>query len=375
MMQRAKVVRLVLYNNCIMKFRIESWTIKQLKDKYDEGKLNLNPPYQRKFIWSLKDQQTLIQSILKGYAIPNVFLFEVKTGFFDMVDGQQRTRTILGFIEHQFKTLDGIVYNGIVNKSTFDKYIIPITIIEKIENDESIEDFYSLVNKSGIHLNRPELKKAEYFDTNFLKLITELSNNEDFQSLDLFTETTSKRMNDIDFISELVTYLIEGISDKKIKVDKVFENDITENKYESLKTQFENILSVFSQLNTLYPLKKTRYKQRNDFYSLFGFIDKNLTLNTDTIKYFYQLLLKFNDDITPSNEKCEPFQLYAFHCISQSNSKSAREERLNILSNIFLNKNEKTNKHQKAILKYYGLSTDDIATIEGYLNISLEKLN
>ncbi len=358
-----------------MEFRIESWTIKQLKDKYDEGKLNLNPPYQRKFIWSLKDQQTLIQSILKGYAIPNVFLFEIKNGFFDMVDGQQRTRTILGFIEHQFKTLDGIIYADIIKKSTFDQYIIPITIIEKIENEESIEDFYSLVNKSGIHLNRPELKKAEYFDTNFLKLITELSNNEDFQSLELFTETTSKRMNDIDFISELVTYLIEGISDKKIKVDKVFENDVTENKYESLKTHFENILNVFSQLNTLYPLKKTRYKQRNDFYSLFGFIDNNLTLNTETIKYFYQLLLKFNDDITPSNEKCEPFQLYAFHCISQSNSKSAREERLKILNNIFLNKNEKTNKHQKAILNYYGLSTDDVATIQGYLNISLEKLN
>lgn len=357
-----------------MKFRIECWTIKQLKNKYDERKLNLNPPYQRKFIWSLKDQQTLIQSILKGYAIPNIFLFEIKTGFFDMVDGQQRTRTILGFIDDQFKTLDGIEYSDIKKQAKFEEYIIPITIIEKIENDESIEDFYSLVNKSGIHLNRPELKKAEYFDTNFLKLITELSNNEDFQSLELFTETTSKRMNDVDFISELVTYLIEGISDKKIKVDKVFENDITQNKYESLKAKFENTLSVFSLLNSFYPLKKTRYKQRNDFYTLFGFIDKNINLNTDTIKYFYQLLLKFNDDITPSNEKCEPFQLYAFHCISQSNAKSAREERLNILNSIFLNKNGKPNKHQKAILKYYGLSLEDLVTLEGFLNISLEKL-
>lgn len=358
-----------------MKFRIESWTIEQLKDKYDEGKLNLNPPYQRKFIWTLKDQQTLVQSILKGYAIPNIFLFEIKTGFFEMVDGQQRTRTILGFIENQFKTLDGILYNNIENQSTFNEYIIPITIIEKIENDESIEDFYSLVNKSGIHLNRPELKKAEYFDTKFLKLITELSNSEDFQSLDLFTETTSKRMNDVDFISELVTYLIEGISDKKIKVDKIFENDITDVKYESLKKQFETILSVFNQLNTFHPLKKTRYKQRNDFYTLFGFIDKNINLSTDTIKYFYQLLLKFNDDITPSNEKCEPFQLYAFHCISQSNSKNAREERLKILTSIFLNKSEKPNKHQKSILKYYSLNEQDLITLEGYLNISLKKLN
>jgi hypothetical protein len=358
-----------------MKFRIENWSIKQLKEKYDEGKLSLNPPYQRKFIWSLSDQQTLIQSILKGYAIPNIFLYEFKKGFFEMVDGQQRTRTILGFMENQFKTFDGIKYSQLENQNNLNDYIIPITIIEIIDKDEYIEDFYSLVNKSGIHLNRPELKKAEYFDTNFLKLITELSNNEDFQSLDIFTETTSKRMNDVDFISELVTYLIEGISDKKIKVDKVFENDITDEKYESLKSQFESILNVFSQLNSIFPLKKTRYKQRNDFYTLFGFIDKNLNLNIDTLKYFYQLLLKFNDDITPSNEKCEPFQLYAFHCISQSNSKNAREERFNILTSIFLNKNEKPNKHQNAILKYYGLSVKDLVTLEGFLNISLEKLN
>jgi len=358
-----------------MKFRIEIWSIRQLKEKYDEGKLGLNPPYQRKFIWSLNDQQTLIQSILKGYAIPNIFLYEFKNGLFEMVDGQQRTRTILGYIENQFKTFDGILYSQLKNQNNLNEYVIPVTIIEKIDKDEYIEEFYSLVNKSGIHLNRPELKKAEYFDTNFLKLITELSNNKDFQSLDLFTDATSKRMNDVDFISELVTYLIEDISDKKIKVDKVFENDITDEKYKSLKSQFDLILSVFSQLNSIFPLKKTRYKQRNDFYTLFGFIDKNLKLNIDTLKYFYQLLLKFNDDINPSNEKCEPFQLYAFHCISQSNSKNAREERLKILSSIFLNKNEKPNKHQKSILKYYKLNPQDLITLDGYLNISLEKLN
>jgi len=357
-----------------MKFRIEFWSINQLKEKYDLGKLNLNPPYQRKFIWSLNDQQTLIQSILKGYAIPNIFLFEFKNEFFDMVDGQQRTRTILGYIEDQFKTADGFFYSDLENKELLNQYVIPVTIIEEIAKDEHIEEFYSLVNKAGIHLNRPELKKAEYFDTKFLKLVTELSNIDNFQSLDLFTETTSKRMNDVDFVSELATYLIEGITDKKIKVDKVFENDISSDNYDKLKTQFELILKIFVELNSIFPIKKTRYKQRNDFYTLFGFIHQNLTLNIDTFKYFYSLLVKFNDDINPSNEKCEPFQLYAFHCISQSNSKNAREERFKILSGIFLNKNKKPNKFQKSILNYYSLNTEDLITIEGNLNISLEKL-
>ncbi|MBS1758867.1 MAG: DUF262 domain-containing protein [Bacteroidetes bacterium] len=358
-----------------MKFRIEIWTISQIKESYDKGQLNLNPPYQRRFIWSLSDQQTLIDSILRGYAIPNIFLFEKKKNEFEMVDGQQRTRTIIGFIDKQFKTKEGEFYDEQKHGSFFEKYQIPITIIEKLDEDESIEEFYALVNKSGIHLNRPELKKAEYFDTNFLKLVTDLSDNKDFQSLELFTDATTKRMNDIDFVSELVTYLIEGVSDKKLKVDKAFEKDITATDSKKYKTEFLKVISVFKEFNTRFSLKKTRYKQRNDFYTLFGFIRNNLALSTKTLLYFYDLLLKFNDDINPSNEKCEPFQLYAFHCISQSNSKNAREERAKIIDSLFLNSKSKANKNQKAVLKFYGLEETDLIQKENFTTFDVKKIN
>lgn len=357
-----------------MKFRIETWTISRIREYYDKGTLNLNPPYQRRFIWTLKDQQTLIDSILRGYAIPNIFLFEKKKSHFEMVDGQQRSRTIIGFIEKQFKTQDGEHYSEKKHGSIFTKYQIPITIIEKIEADESIEEFYALVNKSGIHLNRPELKKAEYFDTKFLKLVTELADNASFQNLELFTEASTKRMNDIDFVSELVTYLIEGNSDKKLKVDKAFENDITTAKYKELKAEFLEVIKTFTKFDERFPLKKTRYKQRNDFYSLFGFIHKNLSLATKTFLYYYDLLLKFNDDINPSNEKCEPFQLYAFHCISQSNSKNARDERLKILEELFLNPKDIPNKSQKAVIRFFSLQETDLVQKEGFTTFDLKKI-
>ncbi len=357
-----------------MKFRLETWTISQIKECYDLGKLNLNPPYQRRFIWSLSDQQTLIESILKGYAIPNIFLFEKKKNEFEMVDGQQRTRTIIGFIDKQFKTADGKYFDENKHESVFSNYRIPITIIEKIKTDESIEEFYTLVNKAGVHLNRPELKKAEFFDTNFLQLITELADNSDFQGLDIFTEASTKRMNDIDFVSELVTYLIEGNSDKKLSVDRAFEDDITTSEYKKLKKEFLKVISVFKKFDSRFPLKKTRYKQRNDFYTLFGLIHSNSTLSDKTLLYFYDLLLKFNDDISPSNEKCEPFQLYAFHCISQSNSKNAREERSNLLQQLFLNSKSIPSKNQKSVLKFYGLKDTDMVTKDGFLTFDISKI-
>ena len=360
-MRKEKVVLLALYD--FMKYRIETWTLKNLLDKYNNKSLDLNPSYQRRFIWSLMDQQTLINSIINGYAIPNLFLFEKGKDNFEMVDGQQRSRTILGFVNEQFKTFDKKLYSKKEFGFLMD-YKLSIIIIEELKAGENIEEFYALVNKAGVHLNRPELKKAEYFETNFLKLVTKLAESEKFNLLELFTDATAKRMTDVDFVSELVALLIMGNTDKKNSVDKMFEEDITDTQSKEYEKLFNSILDIVLTFNEAYPIKKTRYKQRNDFYTLFGFIDQSKISDIKILVYFYQLLVRFNDDIVPSNTKCPPFQNYSFHCISQSNSKNARDERLKILNQIFLNKKEIPNKTQKEILKYFGQEQNSSSLIQ-----------
>jgi len=358
-----------------MEYRIETWKLKDLLEKYNNKTLDLNPSYQRRFIWSLTDQQTLINSIINGYAIPNLFLFEKEKGNFEMVDGQQRSRTILGFVNQQFKTFDKQLYSDQAFGHLMD-YKISIIIIEKLNAGENIEEFYALVNKAGVHLNRPELKKAEYFETNFLKLVTSLAESEKFTELELFTDATAKRMVDIDLVSELITLLIMGNTDKKNAVDKKFEDDITKAQYDEYQVSFNAILDVLISFNNKYPIKKTRYKQRNDFYTLFGFINQSNISNIETLNYFYDLLIKFNDHIAPSNTKCAPFQNYSFHCISQSNSKNARDERLKILNQIFLNEKENPNKTQKDILKYFELdaSSDSLIHLDDIYTIDIANL-
>jgi uncharacterized protein with ParB-like and HNH nuclease domain len=90
-----------------MKYTIAKWTIKKLLSVYEKGMLNLSPPYQRNFIWSISDQQYLIESILKNNPIPNFFLLKKENGYLEMVDGQQRSRTMLSFINNQFKDIHG----------------------------------------------------------------------------------------------------------------------------------------------------------------------------------------------------------------------------------------------------------------------------
>ena len=85
-----------------MKYQIKEITISQLIEWIKRDQINLHPPYQRNFIWSSKDQKLLIDSILKGYPLPNFFIYKKDDGRYDMVDGQQRATTISKYVKGEF---------------------------------------------------------------------------------------------------------------------------------------------------------------------------------------------------------------------------------------------------------------------------------
>jgi len=357
-----------------MMYRIETWSLWDLVEAYKSKNLDLNPPFQRQFIWSKKDQQILLQSILNGIAIPNIFLQLTPSGRFNMVDGQQRTRTILAFVNHELVTFEGETYKPTVHDTILKKYLMPVTIITELERDETIEQFYVLVNSSGLHLNRPELKTAEFFGTRFMKLVKDLSDLQEFVDLKLFTDATTKRMTDEDFTSELLTQLLWGRTDKKLAVDKLFERDVTKQESTGLRRDFKKVIGLFSKLDRLNPIRKTRYKQRNDFYSLFGMYFEVISKPIAFSKHIYELLVLFDPHVVPSNNQCSPFQQYAFHCISQSNSKNARLERHSILSDLFLNENPEPNVRQKQVLKFYDVKANTMVQRNGYTSFDIKSM-
>ena len=59
-----------------MNYSIKEIPISQLMQWIKSGRMNLHPPYQRNFIWSIRDQKLLIDSIAKGYPLPNFFIYK-----------------------------------------------------------------------------------------------------------------------------------------------------------------------------------------------------------------------------------------------------------------------------------------------------------
>lgn len=324
-----------------MEYKNLEITIRELLELIETNKINLRPPYQRNYIWEPKDQRLLIDSILKGYPLPNFFIYKKSENTYEMVDGQQRATTIRKFYKGEFKNSKKLCFNDI-DQSYFMDYRLNIVELANVDisKGESLEEFYYLVNKRGAHLNDAEVNKAYHHGSDFLNLIEELMDDQNLIDLELFPDRTVKRMNDRSLIEELVAYLFKGITDKRIAVEMLFTETIDEKIIETKKLRFKNIVSKIVRLDYIHKIKNTRYRQRNDFFTLFCFIDNHFDDSDEVLAYQYSLLVFFDQKgyIRPTNDECETFKRYAINCVTQSNSKTARLIRLDILEKILCNK-------------------------------------
>jgi len=328
-----------------MKYKFRTHKIEELIKWIDQEAIDLKPYYQRNDIWTKNDQQSLIDTILKGYPLPNFFIYQRENNKSEMVDGQQRARTIhrfykKGITSSKKQTIDDI------SLRIFLDYELYFTELYDVTNKTEIEEFYVLVNKKGKHLTTPEIHKAEFANTNFLSLVEELLQLQYFINLDLFSEASARRMSDRNFVEELIAYLIFGIQDKKSIIEDIYKKDISENQAKELNALFTKIIKKINCLNEIYTISSTRYKQKNDFYTLFNFVHENIKESNEILQKQYEVLLLIDPHISPSLEDCDPLREYALNCVSQSNSKKAREARLKFFRSILLNKEKDISKNE-----------------------------
>ncbi|MBP1157669.1 MULTISPECIES: DUF262 domain-containing protein [unclassified Paenibacillus] len=64
------------------------------------------PAFQRNYVWDIKRASKLIESIILGLPIPQIFLYEESRNKFLVIDGQQRLLSIYYFIKQRFPRQD-----------------------------------------------------------------------------------------------------------------------------------------------------------------------------------------------------------------------------------------------------------------------------
>jgi uncharacterized protein with ParB-like and HNH nuclease domain len=107
------------------------------------------PGFQRNFVWDIGRSSKLIESLILGLPVPQVFLYEVTKNEFLVIDGQQRLMSIYYFIKQRFPRKE----KRAELRAIFDAHgKIPDDVIH---NDEYFENFrLKLAESLPSHPNR-----------------------------------------------------------------------------------------------------------------------------------------------------------------------------------------------------------------------------
>jgi hypothetical protein len=152
-----------------------SITIVDICRQMQRQRFLIRPPYQRFEVKNRKKSSAIIESILLGIKLPPIFVYKREDGVSEVLDGQQRLLSILGFLKKEYLGEDN-------------------------EKQVSNKNGYSLSLKNGI-LKKLDGKNVDSLDAELIKKINnfdlwiiEINHryNKDFEPIDLFLRLNTK---------------------------------------------------------------------------------------------------------------------------------------------------------------------------------------
>jgi hypothetical protein len=248
------------------------------KEVHDKNALLLRPPFQRNPVWTETQKSYLVDSILSGYPVPELYMQESVDSkgreIHTVVDGQQRIRSCLEFLEGRFTLIETDLSDwrdlsfDELSDSQKKKIWSYNFIVRQIPetSEEQLRVIFMRLNRSNVALNRQELRHATYWGP-FIKCVEKIADLEYWTTSGIFTSNDIRRMIDAEFVSELVVAFLHGPQNKKSALDKwyeVYETDFSDQSH--VETAFT---AALGELQMILPdIKNTRWRKKSDFYTL-----------------------------------------------------------------------------------------------------------
>lgn len=326
-------------------------TSKWIVDNYIKELLVVDNSFQRNYVWLKKHQISLIETILLGYAIPEIYLWIIDTDpvtgetKYSIVDGQQRIGAVFDYIDGKFRLERASLSNKSADyankyfkdlndeyKKTIWSYSFTIRQIPQSVSREEIVKMFLRLNSTDKSLNPQELRNAE-FNGKFLDNAQKISKLDFWEKHKIFSADSIRRMKDIEFISSLLIFLRNGIESEitQTTINKMY--DLFNDKYNEKDFDYSTVVSILNEIetiidydpNTLKALSKTTH-----LYTLFTltylivsqqnkFTDEQKRL----ISEFYQKYLEGSEETN--------IDAYRNNSKEGTNSKQSRIARLNAL--------------------------------------------
>lgn len=181
------------------------------------------PPFQRAYVWSVRDASRFVETLLMGLPVPGIFVFkDVEKDEDLIIDGQQRLLTLKyytdGIIrEKPFKLVDvAEPWNGKLfkeldeaDRSRIEEATIHVTYFKQDHpqaNDRSIYEVFERINTGGLKLSPQEIRTCVSHGA-FITLLDELNKFKPWRNI---YGDISPRLKDIELILRFLAFNFEG---------------------------------------------------------------------------------------------------------------------------------------------------------------------
>ena len=263
--------------------------IESLQNKCKRGKLDLQPDFQRNFVWDKTKSSRLIESALLDIPLPIIYLSEEKDNKEYVIDGQQRLTSFFSFIDGKYPDstdfkLTGLkVFNELNGKSYKDlsdihqdkiRYYTVRTITFKRESDSDLKfEIFERLNTGSVSLNDQELRNCIYRGP-YNDLLRQLSVEPDFSYL-VGLKEPDRRMRDVELVLRFAAFYHATYLHFRPPMRKFLNDDmekyrnISLGEASELKNAFKNTASIIRSLldkNAFKRYRKGEAKNPNGYW-------------------------------------------------------------------------------------------------------------
>lgn len=303
---------------------VETWKIDAFLSANMRGTLRISPEFQRRAVWNSKSQMLLVDSVARGVPIGAVTLYEDLSGgypIYEVIDGKQRLTALMKYLNGDLVVKTSLISAAAMDDDEFDlnsddivhffhekgysqldtahrnsflEYKIPVFVV-KGERAGAIRSF-TRMNQNSYTLRPQEIRNALFVDSRYLTESVNVTQDLDaaidegsaFVRMGIITAESYKRMQDVQFASELILLILEGPQHRRDRLDAVYDlyRKPSRDGLRTLMNAKEKVVRICNQIGELFdgysPLQAYHFPAacENDFYGLVGAFSERGLLTT-----------------------------------------------------------------------------------------------
>ena len=275
----------------------QSMIVQDLVNDNKDNKLNLRPWYQRRSVWSRPQKAYLINTLFERKPIPALYIrhfidTENSRSIKEVVDGQQRARSIIEYCENEFSAR---ITSGKIRK-TFtqltpterEKFLLtPLPVGFLLgASDSDVIDIFARINSVSKSLNAQEKRNAKFSGEFKQFCLTQSTTRLDlWRNIGVFSANDIARMTEVQFVSDVALNLLKGLSDfSPAALDRVYkEYDEEFDRADEISGRLENIFEHLYKIDKR-SITDTIFNRQPLLFSLMIIIDTKKTISKSRLE-------------------------------------------------------------------------------------------